>query len=44
VARSSLAGLGTQTAALVLVEKIQELTGATEEYDGSTWTVKLQQV
>jgi hypothetical protein len=36
-ARESLAGCGTQTAALGF-GGIPPVTGATEEYDGSTWT------
>jgi hypothetical protein len=35
-ARGYLAGAGTQTAALAFGG--QPVTGATEEYDGSTWT------
>jgi hypothetical protein len=34
----TLAGCGTQTAALAFGGNIPPTTGATEEYDGSTWT------
>jgi hypothetical protein len=38
-ARQSLAGAGTQTAALAFGGfETQAATAATEEYDGSTWT------
>ena len=37
-ARTSLAGAGTQTAALGFGGVIPPFTAATEEYDGSTWT------
>jgi hypothetical protein len=39
------AGAGTQTAALAFGgESASPYTGATEEYNGSTWTAILQQV
>ena len=38
VARVSLAGAGTQTAALAFGGVDTANTGATEEYDGATWT------
>jgi hypothetical protein len=34
----ALAGAGTQTAALAFGGSTSSTTGATEEYDGSTWT------
>jgi hypothetical protein len=34
----ALAGCGTQTAALAFGGESPAPTGATEEYDGSTWT------
>jgi hypothetical protein len=37
-ARSALAGAGIQTAALAFGGLIHLYTGATEEYDGTTWT------
>jgi hypothetical protein len=37
-ARNNLAGCGTQTAALAFGGETPPNTGATEEYDGSTWT------
>ena len=37
-ARRVLAGAGTQTAALGFGGYVPPVTGATEEYDGSTWT------
>jgi hypothetical protein len=38
-ARATLAGAGTQTAGLAFGgEANPPITGATEEYDGSTWT------
>jgi hypothetical protein len=37
-ARSGLGGAGTQTAALAFGGETTVETGATEEYDGSTWT------
>jgi hypothetical protein len=37
-ARYGLAGAGTQTAGLAFGGEIAPVTGATEEYDGSTWT------
>jgi hypothetical protein len=42
-ARDTLAGAGTQTAALAFggFTSILLQTGATEEYDGSTWTAIL---
>jgi hypothetical protein len=41
-ARNSLAGAGTQTAGLAFGGyMVQVITGATEEYDGSTWTTSL---
>jgi hypothetical protein len=39
-ARASLAGAGTQTAALAFGGLVQ-ITGATEEYDGASWTTVL---
>jgi hypothetical protein len=36
-ARHALSGAGIQTAALALVVILQLITGATEEYNGSTW-------
>jgi hypothetical protein len=33
-----LAGSGTQTAALGFGGLLQDSTGATEEYDGTSWT------
>jgi hypothetical protein len=33
-----VAGAGTQTAALAFGGNLPSVTGATEEYDGSTWT------
>jgi hypothetical protein len=40
-ARDSLAGCGTQTAALAFGGYTGTAnTGATEEYDGTTWTTK----
>jgi hypothetical protein len=37
-ARYALAGAGTQTAALAFGGLLLPATGATEEYDGTTWT------
>jgi hypothetical protein len=37
-ARSELAGCGTQTAALAFGGTVPPATGATEEYDGTSWT------
>jgi hypothetical protein len=37
-ARSELAGAGTQTSALAFGGAIPSPTGATEEYDGTSWT------
>jgi hypothetical protein len=37
-ARFELAGTGVQTAALAFGGVIPPFTGATEEYDGTTWT------
>jgi hypothetical protein len=37
-ARAGLAGTGTQTAGLAIGGGTPTITGATEEYDGSTWT------
>jgi hypothetical protein len=37
-ARTALAGAGTQTAGLAFGGSSTCGTGATEEYDGSTWT------
>jgi hypothetical protein len=37
-ARYGLAGAGTQTAALAFGGYTTAVTGATEEYDGTTWT------
>jgi hypothetical protein len=37
-ARSYLAGAGTQTAALGFGGQTPPNTGATEEYDGTSWT------
>jgi hypothetical protein len=37
-ARYALAGCGTQTAGLAFGGEVPPPTGATEEYDGSTWT------
>jgi hypothetical protein len=37
-ARSVLAGCGTQTAALAFGGQTPPVTGATEEYDGTSWT------
>jgi hypothetical protein len=34
-----LAGAGTQTAALAFGGYTTAVTGATEEYDGTTWTI-----
>jgi hypothetical protein len=36
-ARGGLGGAGTQTAALAFGGTVPPYTGATEEYDGSTW-------
>jgi hypothetical protein len=36
-ARSELAGAGTQTSALAFGGAIPSSTGATEEYDGTSW-------
>jgi hypothetical protein len=37
-ARHGLAGAGTQTAALAFGGVLHLITGATEEYDGTSWT------
>jgi hypothetical protein len=37
-ARTGLAGCGTQTAALAFGGSLPGNTGATEEYDGTSWT------
>jgi hypothetical protein len=37
-ARDNLAGAGTQTAGLAFGGILPPNTGATEEYDGTTWT------
>jgi hypothetical protein len=37
-ARDALGGAGTQTATLAFGGNVSPATGATEEYDGSTWT------
>jgi hypothetical protein len=34
----NLAGCGTQTAALAFGGYVPPVTGATEEYDGTSWT------
>ena len=36
--RESLAGAGTQTAALAFGGEVPPQTGATESYDGTSWT------
>jgi hypothetical protein len=36
--KKNLAGCGTQTAALAFGGRNPPVTGATEEYDGTTWT------
>jgi hypothetical protein len=38
-ARDALAGAGTQTAALAFGGFTTANTGATEEYDGTSWTI-----
>jgi hypothetical protein len=41
-AREGLAGAGTQTAALAFGGNVPPYTGATEEYNGTSWTLILQ--